>query len=268
MHVGGAAGACERLRRGSAKLMSMNGSMIDVPTPDGVADCYLSTPEGPGTHPGVLFMIDAIGLRDRIKEMADRIAADGYTVLAPNVFYRAGRAPLWETPDLKDSAARGAFFATIGPLMGSLTPERVRADGAAYLDRLSELSPGPVGITGYCMGGRLGWIIAAHRPERVVALAGFHTGRMVTDEPDSAHLLAPQVKATVYWGHADQDESMSSEHIRTLDAAMDAAGISYTTELYAGAQHGYTMSDMGAYDEAATERHFRALAHLLAATLA
>ncbi|WP_249012298.1 dienelactone hydrolase family protein [Conexibacter sp. DBS9H8] len=245
----------------------MNGSMIDVPTPDGVADCYLSMSDRPGTHPGVLFMIDAIGLRDRIKEMADRIAADGYTVLAPNVFYRAGRAPLWETPDLNDSEARGAFFATIGPLMGSLTAERVRADGAAYVAKLAELSPGPVGITGYCLGGRLGWIIAADQADRVAALGGFHTGRMVTEDADSPHLLAPQVKARVYWGHADEDESMSSEHIRTLDAAMDAAAITHTTELYAGAHHGYTMSDMGAYNEAASERHFRALADLLATTL-
>jgi carboxymethylenebutenolidase len=76
----------------------MNGSTIDVATPDGVADCYLSKPAGDGVHPGVLFMIDAIGLRPRIEEMADRIAAQGYVVLAPNVFYRAGRAPLWETP--------------------------------------------------------------------------------------------------------------------------------------------------------------------------
>jgi dienelactone hydrolase len=80
----------------------MNGSTIDVPTPDGVADCYLTKPAGDGAHPGVLFMIDAIGLRPRIEEMADRIAAQGYVVLAPNVFYRAGRAPLWETPDLHD----------------------------------------------------------------------------------------------------------------------------------------------------------------------
>ena len=79
----------------------MNGSTVDVPTPDGVADCYLTRPDD-GAHPGVLLMIDAIGLRPRIEEMADRIAAQGYVVLAPNVFYRAGRAPLWDPPNLSD----------------------------------------------------------------------------------------------------------------------------------------------------------------------
>ncbi len=241
--------------------------MIDVPTPDGVADCYLTNPVDERTHPGVLFMIDAIGLRPRIEEMADRIAAEGYVVLAPNVFYRGGRAPLWETPVLDDPESRGRFFQSLGPLMGALTPAAIASDGGAYLDKLGELTDGPVGITGYCFGGWLGWTIAATYPERVAALGGFHTGRMVTDEPDSAHLLAPRVRAEVYWGHADQDQSMTAKSIATLDQAMDDAGVRHRTELYDGAQHGYTMSDMGAYDEAAAERHFAALFALLERTL-
>jgi carboxymethylenebutenolidase len=241
----------------------MNGSTIDVPTPDGVADCYLTKPAGDAAHPGVLFMIDAIGLRPRIEEMADRIAAQNYLVLAPNVFYRAGRAPLWETPDLHDPDSRSGFFQSLGPLMGALTPAAVAADGGAYLDKLGELTKGPVGVTGYCFGGRLGWMIAAAHPDRVAALGGFHTGRMVTDDEDSPHLLAPRVGGEVYWGHADQDQSMTPENIATLDQAMDDARVCHTTELYEGARHGYTMSDMGAYNEAAAERHFQALFALL-----
>jgi carboxymethylenebutenolidase len=237
----------------------MNGSTIDVPTPDGVADCYLTAPAGDRAHPGVLFMMDSIGLRPRIEEMADRIAAWGYVVLAPNVFYRGGRAPLWETPDLHDSDARGAFFRTLGPLMGALTPAAVAADGAAYLGKLGELTDGPVGVAGYCFGGWMGWVIAATHPDRVSALAGFHAGRIVTDEEDSAHLLARRIRSKVYWGHADQDPSMTAENIATLDRAMDDAGLRHTTEIYQGAQHGYTMSDGGAYNEAAAERHFTAL---------
>jgi carboxymethylenebutenolidase len=241
----------------------MNGSTIDIPTPDGVADCYLSLPAGDGPRPGVLLMIDAIGLRPQIEQMADRIAAQGYVVLAPNVFYRAGRAPLWETPTLTDPESRGRFFETLGPVMRALTPAAVAADGGAYLDQVGKLTDGPVGITGYCLGGRLGWTIAATHPDRVAALGGFHTGRMVTEEEDSPHRLAPQVRAEVYWGHADQDGSMTAENIAALDRAMDEAAVRHTTELYAGAQHGYTMADMGAYDETAAERHFSALFALL-----
>ncbi len=258
----------------SCEAEVMSGSTIDVPTPAGVADCYLTKPAGDGSHRGVLFMIDAIGLRPRIAEMADRIAAHGYVVLTPNVFYRAGRAPLWETPDLDDPESRRQFFQSLGPLMGALTPAAIAADGGAYLDKLGELTDGPAGITGYCLGGRLGWMIAAAHPDRVAALGGFHTGRMVTDkqesprllvtdQQESPHLLAPHIRAEVYWGHADRDLSMTAENIARLDQAMDDAGVRHTTELYEGAQHGYTMSDMGAYNEAAAERHFTALFALL-----
>jgi carboxymethylenebutenolidase len=241
----------------------MNGSTVDVQTPDGVADCYLTAPADDRAHPGVLFMIDVIGLRPRIEEMADRIAAEGYVVLAPNVFYRAGRAPLWETPDLRDTDSRVRFFESLGPMRNALTPAAVAADGGAYLDRLGELTDGPVGVTGYCFGGWLGWTIAAAHPDRVAAIGGFHTGRMVTGAEDSPHLLAPRIRGEVYWGHADEDQAMTAENIATLDRALDDAGVRHTTEVYAGAHHGYTMSDMPVYNEAAAERHFKALFALL-----
>ena len=241
--------------------------MIDVETPDGVADCYLTRPEDDAAHPGVLFVIDAIGLRDQTKKMADRIAAQGYVVLAPNIFYRSGRAPLWPDANLEDPDARAEFMTAIRPVARLLTPAAIEADGGAYLAKLSELAVGQVGITGYCMGGRHSWQIAASHPDRVAAVAGFHTGGIVTDTDDSPHLRAPEVKATVYWGHADNDHGMTPENIAVLNQAMDDAGISYTTEVYVGAAHGYTMADQGAYNEAAAERHFEALFALLGRTL-
>lgn len=240
----------------------VTGTTIDVSTADGVADCYLAHPDDGAEHPGVLLIMDAIGMRPRIHDMADRIAARGYVVLAPNVFYRAGRAPIWPTPNLVDDAARAEFFAQLTPLMESISAngfELAVRDGDAYLRELDKHSRGPVGIAGYCLGGRLGWAIAAAYPRRVAALGGFHTGRMVTDALDSPHLLAPQIAAEVYWGHAGVDASMTPANVADLNRAMEDAGVRYLTEVYDGAHHGYTMADMGAYDEAATERHFAAL---------
>ena len=125
------------------------------------------------------------------------------------------------------------------------------------------MAPGPVAITGYCMGARVGWRIAATHPDRVAALAGFHGGGLVTDAPDSPHLSAGEIQSELYFGHADQDPSMSAEQIATLDHALDEAGVRHRTEVYEGAMHGYTMSDTPAYDEAAAERHFRELFALL-----
>jgi carboxymethylenebutenolidase len=241
----------------------MPSETIDIETPDGVADAYLSKPEG-DARGSVLFMFDAYGLRPRIYEMADRIAAEGYAVLAPNLFYRAGRTPVLPFPDMSDEASRGEFFAQVMPLMGSLTPEALASDGAAYLDALGD---GPVGITGYCMGARAGWRVAAAHPDRVAALGGFHGGRLVTDDPDSPHRSAGALRAEVYFGHADNDQSMTPENAAALDAALEEAGVPHRSEIYEGAAHGYTMSDTPAWNEAACERHYAALFDLLGRTL-
>lgn len=246
----------------------MSSEMIDVQTRDGVADAYLSRPDGDGPHPAVLLFVDAFGLRPRIEEMADRIAAEGFVVLAPNVFYRAGRAPVISLEGMGDPEKRGEIFQQIMPLMQELTTERIISDGGAYLDKLEELARGPVAITGYCLGGRLGWRLAAAYPGRVAALGAFHTGGLVTEDPESPHLSAAQIDAELYFGFADNDHSMSAENIATLERALEEAGASYTVEVYKGAAHGYTMSDTPVYDEAATERHFAALFALLSKTVA
>jgi len=237
--------------------------MVEITTPDGVADAYLSRPDD-GDHPGVLFLMDAYGLRPAIEAMADRIAADGYTVLAPNLFYRAGRPPVLPIPDFADPDARTRFFEQVRPLMNELTPERLASDGAAYLDEL----PGPVALTGYCMGGRVAWRISAAHPDRVSALAGFHVGGLVTDAPDSPHRSAGDLRGELYFGFADHDRSMSAEQIATLEQALDEVGARYRSEIYEGAAHGYTMEDTPAYDESASERHFRELHSLLDRALA
>ena len=243
----------------------MNTSTVEISTADGVADAYLARPDD-APRAGVLFIMDAFGLRPAIEEMAGRISQQGYVVLAPNVFYRAGRAPVMPVPDLSDPDSRGKFFQSLRPLIDQLTPENVARDGEAYLDYLTDLVPGPVAITGYCMGARLGWRIAAAYPDRVIALAGFHAGGLATDAPDSPHLSAGEITAELYFGHADNDQSMSPEAIATLEQALTDAGVEYRSEVYEDATHGYTMSDTAAYSEGAAERHFDELFALLERT--
>ena len=241
--------------------------MVDVKTADGVADAYLTRPDGDGEHPGVLFVIDAFGLRPRIEEMADRIAGQGYVVLAPNALYRAGRAPVLPMPDFTDPENRAGFMQSVRPLIEQLTPDAVSRDGEAYLNYLSNETNGPVAITGYCMGARVGWRIAAAYPDRVKALGGFRGGGLATDAPESPHRSAGQLKAEIYFGHADQDANMNPEQIAVLNDALEQAGVRYRAEVYEGALHGYTMSDTAVYNEAACERHYTELFALLDRTL-
>jgi carboxymethylenebutenolidase len=245
----------------------MPGEMVDVATPDGVADAYLARHDDE-RRPAVLLVMDAYGLRPQIERMADRIAAQGYVVLAPNVFYRAGRSPVLSLEGLDDPDRRGEVFARAMPLIRELTTERIVSDADPYLDRLEQAGRGPVAITGYCMGGRVGWRIAAAFPERVAALGAFHVGGLVTEAEDSPHRSAGKLDAELYLGYADNDRSMPAEAIAEVDRALDAAGVRYRSEVYPGAAHGYTMADTPAYDEAAAERHYTELFALLARTVA
>lgn len=240
----------------------MRGEMIDVTTKDGVADAYLARPDEE-RGPAVLLVMDAYGLRPQIERMAERIAGRGFVVLAPNVFYRAGRAPLVPLDGLGDPDRQGPLLERVMPLVRELTPEQIVSDGGAYLDRLEQLGRGPVAISGYCMGGRVAWRIAAAHPQRVAALGGFHVGGLVSDADDSPHRSAGSLAAEVYLGFADNDRSMTPEQIAELERALDAAGVRYRSEVYRGAAHGYTMADTPAYEEAAAERHYTELFALL-----
>lgn len=244
------------------------GKAIAIKTASGVADSYLARPDDGRPHPGVLLLVDAFGLRPQIEAMADRIAAGGYVVLAPNVFYRAGKAPVVSLDGLGDPERRDEVFGRVMPLLRELTTERIVADGSAYLGRLAdEADGGAVAVTGYCMGGRLAWRIAAAYPDRVDGLGCFHTGGLVTDEDDSPHLSAGEIDAELFLGFADNDRSATPEQIATVEDALARAGATFTAEVFAGAEHGYTMADTPAYDEAAAERHFEELFGLLSRTV-
>jgi carboxymethylenebutenolidase len=245
----------------------MRKGMVDVPTEDGVADSYLVVPDG--SSPGVLLFMDAFGLRPRIEEMADNIAARGYAVLAPNLLYRGGRSPLVDMSDLADPDKRGAVFGQLMPMINALDPAAVVRDATKYIDFLTAqdgVEAGPVVITGYCMGGTNALRVIEALPDRVKAVGSFHGGRLATDEPDSPHLAVGSITGEVYFGHADNDHSMNAEQIKTLEAALDEAGVTYRSEVYEGAGHGFTMTDTAAYNAAGEQRHWENLFALLERT--
>ncbi len=252
----------------SSDTAQVRGETVDIRTPDGIAKAYLARPDDGERHPGVLFIIDAYGLRPQIEQMVERIAGWGFAVLAPNVFYRAGRDPIGRLPDLSDPEQRASFFQELRPLIEALGSEQIVSDAAAYLEKLEQVGRAPVAAIGYCMGGGLAWRIAAAFPDRVTALACFHAGRLATEAPDSPHLSAEEIAAEIYIASADNDQSMTPENIATLERALEEAGASYRSEVYEGAAHGYTMADTAAFDEAAAERHFNELLALLERTIA
>lgn len=228
-----------------------------VTTADGTCPVTVATPEGAGPWPAVVMYPDAGGLRPTFDEMAATLAAHGYVVLVPDVYYRT---PGWGPFDLNTVFADQEQRRQLFELMGTLTPEIFAADASAFFDYLAarpDVVGKTFGTTGYCMGGRASLIVATRVPERVAAALSFHGGRLaVEDDPDSPHLLADRITAVVYVGAAENDASFTEDDARRLEGALTAAGVRHTIEFYP-ALHGFAVPDNGAmYDESAAARHW------------
>jgi len=244
---------------------------VDIDAADGTADAIFVRPASGGPHPAVLLYMDAYGIRPALEAHAARLAAAGYCVLVPNLFYRNGRSPVLEDLEqLMRSEDRSALFAQLRPKIEALTPEAANADAKAWLGFLrdrAEARDGPIGTVGYCMGGRFSLRLAGEFPAAVAAAASFHGAGMATDQPDSPHLAAVHATGELYIGHADNDRGMDPEQMGRLTRALAEAHVRHTAELYVGALHGWTQTDAQVYDEAATERHWSRLLELFGRVL-
>ncbi len=237
----------------------MNTQFLNIKTQDGECDTFLASPIENGPHPGVLLLMDAFGSRDYLYEMTKTLASKGYTVLVPNLFYRVRPAPLLDVQYPLKAEDMPNVRPKLGPLFATFKPADTLRDIGVFLEFLSQnkklVKQGPIGVTGYCMGGGLAIRTAAQFPDRVAAAASFHSGGLASDATDSPHLLLSKVKAELYIAHADNDQHMQAEEIERLDVALAQANLRYKSELYKGAAHGFTMADLPAYNEAALKRH-------------
>jgi carboxymethylenebutenolidase len=240
---------------------------IEIRTPDGTVDAFLYRPEDSTSYPGALHLTDIGGIRPASHDMASRVAAEGYTVLQPNVFYRTGKPPMFDFPAKPGDERMMKRFAE---LSGPLTPDALQRDTAAYIDFLAGdecVNDGAMGVVGYCFTGKMALYAAKVRPGRIAAAASFHGGRLVTDGPDSPHLLLPDIKARLYFGHATNDQSMPPEAIDRLNRALEAWGGRYKSDIYEGARHAWTMPDSTVYNQPQAERAFEKLKELFSQTL-
>jgi carboxymethylenebutenolidase len=240
---------------------------ITIQTPAGLCPAYVLTPEGPGPWPAVIFYMDGLAIRPALVNMAARLAAAGYVVLLPDLFYRAGH---YEPMDPKVIFASKDVRAAIGHLLSSTDNKRAAADTAAfiaYLDTRTDIAGKKIGVTGYCLGGGIALTAAGTYPDRIAAAASFHGGNLATDTELSPHLLAPAIRARIYIGAAENDHSYPPEMATRLEAALTEAAVPHKCETYQGAAHGWTMTDFPIYNEAAAERHWQELLALFTETL-
>ena len=242
-----AAGLVAAAGSASAADLPVVETNVEIKTADGTCDAVFIHPTT-GTHPGVLIWPDAFGLRPSMRDIGKRIAAEGYSVLVPNPFYRVAKAPVIQDPS-KFNFQNPDDRAKLTPLMGSINaPGAAEKDAVAFiafLDAQKEVNKAKkIGTQGYCMGGPLVMKTAAAVPDRVGAGASFHGGGLVTDMPNSPHLLAPNIKAKMYFGVASNDDMTQPDAKDKLKAAFVAAKNPADIEVYAGAQHGWCVPDM------------------------
>ncbi|MGA3038045.1 MAG: dienelactone hydrolase family protein [Vulcanimicrobiaceae bacterium] len=240
---------------------------IEIKTRDGNCPAYVFRPTGKGPWPAVLVFMDGIGIRPPMLELGERLATYGYFVLLPDLFYRAGPYEPMDGSVFGDAEKRKILMEKF---IGPTTPERVMSDTRAFIDYIGaqpDVKPGPIGTTGYCMGGLMSLTAAGTYPDEIVATASYHGGRLATDAPDSPHLLAPKMKARVYVAGAIEDQGFPDDMKARLEKALTDAHVDHTIETYP-AKHGWVFRDLPVYDEAAAERHWKSLTDLMKAKLA
>jgi carboxymethylenebutenolidase len=220
-------------------MPSIRSISATVTTPDGTCPVTLHTPNGTGPWSAVVMYPDAGGVRPTFQEMAARLAGFGHAVLLPDVYYRDGD---WEPFEMETVFGDPEQRKRLMTMVGSVTPDMIATDAAAFFDFL----------------GRV--------PDRVAAAGSFHGGGLVTDDATSPHLLADQMKATVYVAGAENDASFTPEQAETLDKALTAANVTHTIEIYPAA-HGFAVPDNPPYDKDAAERHWIALQQLFESAL-
>lgn len=224
---------------------------VEIRTADGVCDAAFLHPAA-GAHPGILIWTDIFGLRPTFRAMGRRLAAQGYAVLVPNPFYRTARAPVLadvSSFDFANPVDRAKADAWTASLRVPGAVERDAQAHTAFLDAQPQVDRArKLGTHGYCMGGPLVFKTAAQVADRIGAAATFHGAALVTDRPDSPHLLVPRIKARMYLAIAASDDARQPDAKDRLRAAFAAAHVPAEVEVYPGTIHGWCVPDMPLHD--------------------
>jgi carboxymethylenebutenolidase len=237
---------------------------VIVTTKYGRMPSFTVHPEGPGPFPGVIFYMDAPGIREELRNMARRIAKAGYFVILPDMYYRMGQIRF-------DIARRDdAMSAIIRPTMNHLSNEMVMDDTAgliSFLDAQGACAAGPVGCVGYCMSGRHITNAASRFPHRIKAAASFYGVGIVTESPDSPHLAVDPIVADLYYAFAETDGTVPDFVIPKLRETLAKTEIRHEIDVYPGTFHGFAFPERAVFHHHAAEDSWGKLFALFARRL-
>lgn len=228
----------------------MHERFVDVTSKHGVIPSFFVAPEGEGQHPAIVLYMDAPGIREELRNIARRIAKQGYVCVLPDLYHRYGclRFDLSRRHDAMSQVIRAAYL--------NLSDENINEDTAGvigFLEAQPEVRPGKIGSIGFCMSGRFATTTARQFPERFACAASLYGTRLVTDEEHSPHLQLAGIKAEMYYGFGDLDQTTPPAYIETFTAALQQGGLNYTMDIFKGVDHGYSFVERAMYDAHAAE---------------
>jgi carboxymethylenebutenolidase len=239
---------------------------VEIPTSDGRMNTFICHPERFSPHPAVVLFMDAPGIREELRDMARRLGSVGYYVMLPNMYYRSNVEELGPVVGEANVATRQKAL----QLMATINVPMVMQDVDALIAFASQDPPaskGPMGCVGYCMSGQYAMNAAARHKDRIRAAASIYGVALVTDKPDSPHLIPQRTDARLYFGCAEHDHYAPLEMVERLRAEIAAKGGNAEVEIYPGAQHGFAFASRPVYDKPSAERHWERLFSLFGATL-
>jgi carboxymethylenebutenolidase len=225
--------------------MQITTTTIRLRSGDGEMRCHQAQPRGQGKFPAVIVIMEAFGLNDHIKDVTERIAAEGYVTIAPDLYYR-------ESPNV---VGYDELQAAIG-LMQRLDTEKVIADLRRVITHLkiqNFVNGDRIGITGFCMGGTIAFLAACKLPAEIKAAVPFYGGSIAGDSPTAPLKSAGDMQAPVLCFFGEQDPYIPLSQVQTIEDTLRALGKSFEVKVYPGADHGFFCDDRASYHPEAAQ---------------
>lgn len=224
--------------------MDVTTATVQLNTSDGKMDAYVAQPKENGPHPGIVVIQEAFGVNDHIKKVTDRLAAEGYVAIAPDIFHREAERiiPYSEMPKA---------IATLQRVVDSKAMEDVGA-AIAHLKSQSSVKANSIGVIGFCMGGRLAYLTAAHHANDIKAAVPYYGGGIPAGNPSPLSRTG-EIKCPMYLFFGAKDQLIPMDHVSQINNELTSKKVPFQMKIYPEAGHGFNCDDRGSYHEASAK---------------
>ena len=224
--------------------MDVSSSTVQLNTSDGKMDAWVAQPKDGGNYPGIVVIQEAFGVNDHIKKVTERIAAEGYVAIAPDIYHR-------ESERLIPYTDMGKAIATLQRVQDSKAMEDVGA-AIAHLKLQSNVKRGSIGVIGFCMGGRLTYLAAAHHAADVKAAVPYYGGGIPMGNPSPLSRTG-EIKCPMYLFFGAKDQLIPTDQVGQINTELTAQKVPFQMKIYPEAGHGFNCDDRGSYHEASAK---------------